>query len=66
MSTKHFSIILTQPLPRKIRHRTRTIEIPIPSLRRQNTIRHTGLPIPLRGRLRRPRPIKPAPGAFET
>ena len=60
------SIIFTQTLPRKIRHRSRTIEIPIPRLRRQNSIRHAGLPIPLRRGFRRPRPVKPAPRAFET
>ena len=60
------SIILTQPLSRKIRHRSRAIEIPIPRLRRQNPVRHARLPIPLRRRLRRPRPIEPSPGTFET
>lgn len=61
-----FSIILTQPLPRKIRHRARTIEISIPRLGRQDTIRHARLPIPLRRRLRRPRPVEPTPGALVT
>ena len=61
-----FSIILTQPLARKIRHRSRAIEIPIPRLRRQNPIRHARLPVPLRRRLRRPRPIEPSPCTFET
>ena len=60
------SVILTQPLPRKIRHRTRTVEIPIPRLRWQDAIRHPRLPIPLRRRLRRPRPVKPTPGTFIT
>ena len=66
MPSTLLSIILTQPLPRKIRHRTRTIEIPIPSLRRQNAIRHARLPIPLRRRFRRPGPIEPPPSAFVT
>ena len=60
------SIILAQSLPRKVRHRSRTIEVSIPRLRRQNSIRHTRLPIPLRRRLRRPRPIEPPPRTFET
>ena len=60
------SIILTQSLSRKIRHRSRAIEIPIPRLRWQNPIRHARLPVPLRRRLRRPRPIKPSPCTFET
>ena len=59
------SIILTQPQPLEIRHRTRAVEIPIPRLRRQDAGRHAGLPIPLRRRLGRPGPVEPAPGGLE-
>ena len=58
------SIILNQPP--KTRQITRTIKIPIPRLTRQNPLRHPPLPIPLHRTLRRPRPIKPPPRAFET
>lgn len=60
------SIILAQPLPCKIGHGTRTVEIAIPRFRRQNTVGHACLPIPLSGGLGRPRPIEPSPGGFET
>lgn len=50
----------------EIRHRTRTIEIPIPRLLRQDPCIHTRLPAPLHRAFRDPSPVEPAPAELET
>ncbi len=60
----HPSIRFRQAI--EIRHRTRTIEIPIPRLFWQNPRIHTRLPAPLHRALRDPGPVEPAPAELET
>lgn len=63
ISTPRFSIILRQSL--EIRDISRTVEIPIPRLLRQDPRLHARLPAPLRSALRHPRPVEPAPALFK-
>lgn len=63
-STDYPSIRLRQPV--KIRHRPRTIEVPIPCLLRQDACIHTRLPAPLYCALRDPGPVEPPPALLET